>query len=188
MERFSYSCRCALIVELVKRLRSRGSWCGETHLQKAVFILQDLTKSNFGYKFILYKHGPYSFEFNTDLNSMHSAENVEYQFPIGGYGPTIAPTPFGERVLETHVENISQYKGIINFLAEWFAANDVRYLEKIATAYYVTKKNPRDPSIQRAKTINALKPHVDIVSAEEAVRIVDDKRHQAKLELDLSFA
>ena len=78
---------------------------------------------------------------------MHSAEIVEYQFPIGGYGPTIAPTPFGERVLETHVENISQYTGIINFLAEWFSANDVRYLEKIATAYYVTKKNPRDPSL-----------------------------------------
>jgi uncharacterized protein YwgA len=188
MERLSYSCRCALVVELVKRLRARGSWCGETHLQKAVFIIQDLTASNFGYKFIVYKHGPYSFEFNSDLNSMHSAEIVEYQFPRNGYGPTIIPTTLGERVLETHLENISEYNGTINFLANWFANNDVRYLEKIATAYYVTKKNPRDPSSQRAKTVNALKPHVDMLSAEEAVRVVDDKRRQAKLELDVSFA
>jgi hypothetical protein len=54
MERLSYSCRCALVVEVVKRLRSQGSWCGETHLQKAFFILQDLTKSNFGYKFVYF--------------------------------------------------------------------------------------------------------------------------------------
>ena len=35
MERLSYSSRCALVVDLIKRLRERGSWCGETHLQKA---------------------------------------------------------------------------------------------------------------------------------------------------------
>ena len=115
----------------VKRLRSQGSWCGETHLQKAFFILQDLTKSNFGYKFILYKHGPYSFEFNTELTSMRAADIVEYQFPRGGYGPTIASTPFGERVLGANKENITQYYGTITFLAEWFARNDVRYLEKL---------------------------------------------------------
>jgi hypothetical protein len=64
MERLSYSVRCALAVELAKQLRAEGSWCGETHLQKATFIIQDMTKANLGYKFVLYKHGPYSFEFN----------------------------------------------------------------------------------------------------------------------------
>jgi len=51
-------------------------------------------------------------------------------------------------------------------------------LEKIASAYYVTKKNPRDPAVERAKKLNALKPHIDISTAEEAVRIVDEKRKQ----------
>jgi hypothetical protein len=49
MERISYSSRCALIVDLIKRLRERGSWCGETHIQKAMFILQDIARANFGY-------------------------------------------------------------------------------------------------------------------------------------------
>jgi hypothetical protein len=61
--------------------------------------------------------------------------------------------------------------------------SDVRYLEKVATAYYVTKKNPRDPAVERAKKLNSLKPHVDIRAAEEAVRVVDEKRSQAKLRL-----
>jgi hypothetical protein len=183
MERLSYSGRCALIVELAKHLRSEGSWCGETHLQKATFILQDLSKSNFGCKFVLYKHGPYSFEFNSELTSMRAAEILEFQFPREGYGPSIAPTSFGERVLKTNEENIREFTPIVKFIAKWFAANDVKYLEKIATAYYATKKNPRDPEIERAKKLSSLKPHVGIDSAEEAVRVVDEKRSEARIQL-----
>ncbi len=40
MERMSYSLRCALIVDLLKKLRERGSWCGETHIQKALYIFE----------------------------------------------------------------------------------------------------------------------------------------------------
>ena len=68
-------------------------------------------------------------------------------------------------------------------LADWFAASDVRHLEKVATAYYVTAKNPRDPAMERARKVNSLKPHVDMQSAEQAVRIVDEKRKEAKQQL-----
>jgi hypothetical protein len=182
MERLSYSVRCALVVELAMRLRSEGSWCGETHLQKATFIIQDLTRSNLGYKFVLYKHGPYSFEFNAEINSMRAADILEFHFPREGYGPSIAPTTFGERIREANEENVREYVPVVSFIANWFAANDVRHLEKIATAYYVTKKNPRDPAFERAKKLSLLKPHVDIDSAEEAVRVVDEKRQQAKIQ------
>jgi hypothetical protein len=180
MDRLSYSVRCAIVVELATRLRARGSWCGETHLQKATFIIQDLIRLNLGYKFVLYKHGPYSFEFNSEMNSMRAANVFEFQFPREGYGPGIAPTTFGMRVREANEENIREYIPVIKFIADWFAANDVRHLEKIATAYYVTKRNPRDPAFERAKRLSSLKPHVDIDSAEEAVRVVDEKRQQAK--------
>lgn len=183
MERLSYSVRCALVVELAKRLRLEGSWCGETHLQKATFIIQDLIKSNLGYKFVLYKHGPYSFDFNSEINSMRASDILEFQFPREAYGPSIAPTAFGERIREANQENIREFVPMVNFIAKWFAAKDVRHLEKIATAYYVTKKNPRDPAFERAKRLSSLKPHVDMDSAEEAVRVVDEKRQQAKFQL-----
>src|SRR5262245_43954036 len=100
MEQLSYSTRCALIVHLAKKLRAKGSWCGETHLQKALYILQDFSKSNFGYKFIIYKHGPYSFDLNNELAAMRSASVLEFQFPKEGYGPSIAPTRFGEKIMD----------------------------------------------------------------------------------------
>jgi hypothetical protein len=69
-----------------------------------------------------------------------------------GYGPSIVPTKFGERVFSVNEENIRGYSPFVDFLADWFATSDVRYLEKIATAYYVTTKNPRVPAAERAKS------------------------------------
>jgi hypothetical protein len=88
-----------------------------------MFILQDLTKSDFGYKFIIYKHGPYSFELNTELIAMRAADLVEFQFPREGYGPSIAPTSFGERMFRLHEENIQKYFPTLTFLTDWFAAS-----------------------------------------------------------------
>lgn len=183
MERLSYSSRCALVVDLIKRLRERGSWCGETHLQKAMFILQDIAKANFGYKFVIYKHGPYSFDLSNELTEMRAAGILELHFPRDGYGPSIRVTEFGERVYNVNKENIQKYDAINKFLAQWFSGSDVRHLEKIATAYFVTTKNPRDPAMERARKLNSLKPHVDMQSAEQAVRIVDEKRKEAKQQL-----
>src|ERR1700674_1555635 len=141
MSPLSYSSRCALVVELAKSLRIHGSWCGETHLQKAIYILQDLSKSNFGYKYVIYKHGPYSFDLNNELAAMRSSNILEFQFPREGYGPSIVPTQFGERVYRANQENVHDYDRFVEFIADWFAGSDVRHLEKIATAYFVTLKN-----------------------------------------------
>ncbi len=183
MERLSYSSRCALLVDLIKQLHERGSWCGETHVQKAMFILQDIAKANLGYKFVIYKHGPYSFNLSNELTGMRAVGILELNFPRDGYGPSVGVTEFGERVYNVNKENIEKYDAVAKFLAEWFSTNDVRYLERIATAYFVTAKNPRDPAIERARKLNSLKPHVDMQAAEQAVRIVDEKRKEVKQQL-----
>jgi hypothetical protein len=50
-----------LIAVLADSLRKRGSWAGETHIQKAGYLLQELLGVPLNMKFILYKHGPFSF-------------------------------------------------------------------------------------------------------------------------------
>ena len=74
MKNLSYSSRCALIVELVEKLHAQGSWCGETHVQKATYIVQDLAKLNIGYKFVIYKHGPFSFDLSSELSANESCK------------------------------------------------------------------------------------------------------------------
>jgi hypothetical protein len=75
-------------------------------------------------------------KFSTELDRHLNMSDVEVLVAIrAAYEDGNSP-----RVLGANKENITQYYGTITFLAEWFARNDVRYLEKIATAYYVTKK------------------------------------------------
>ncbi len=49
--------RAAVLSELVKRMREHVSPCGETNLQKATDILQELVGVELGYDYLLYKHG-----------------------------------------------------------------------------------------------------------------------------------
>jgi len=51
--------KAALITRLLQNLRSKHSWCGETHIQKAAFFAQELMEVPLGFEFILYKHGPF---------------------------------------------------------------------------------------------------------------------------------
>ena len=46
--------------------------------------------------------------------------------------------------------------------------------------YFITLKNPRLPASERARKINSLKPHVDIIAAEQAIQMVDARRLEAK--------
>jgi len=174
-----------MIVDLLKKMRAQGSWCGETHIQKAMYISQDLAKVNFGYKFVMYKHGPFSFDLKDELSAMRASGIIEFAFTHKGYGPSIRVTTFGERIYTVNRENIENCNLVNDFVATWLASSDVRSLERIATAYYVTKKNPRDPVIERAKKLNSLKPHVDLVAAEEAIKIIEQKREQAKREIPI---
>ena len=52
----------AVLVGLARRLYEQGSWTGETHIQKAAYLLHELRDVPFDFAFILYKHGPFSFE------------------------------------------------------------------------------------------------------------------------------
>src|SRR5260370_15146309 len=145
MERMSYSLRCALIVDLLKKLRERGSWCGETHIQKALYISQDLAKANFGYKFVMYKHGPFSFDLKDELSAMRANGIIEFVFPQQDYGPSIRVTKFGDRVYEMNLENIEDFQRTNTFVANWLAASDVRSPRKSLPLITLRRRIPVIP-------------------------------------------
>ena len=60
----------ALLAELIEKLQENGSWCGETHVQKCAYFLEDLLGVPVGCEFVLYKHGPYSFDLHDALIEM----------------------------------------------------------------------------------------------------------------------
>jgi hypothetical protein len=54
--------RASILLTLNEELRRAGSWAGETHMQKATYFLQELTRIPLEFDFVLYKHGPFSFD------------------------------------------------------------------------------------------------------------------------------
>ena len=64
--------QAAIVTRLTGRLRDQGSWCGETHLQKAMYFLQELMEVPTGFEFILYMHGPFSFDLRAELTSLRA--------------------------------------------------------------------------------------------------------------------
>ena len=173
--------RAAVLISLIKYMKDRGSWCGETHVQKAVYFLVRLFDIPLEFQYIMYKHGPYSFDLSDEMNSMRADGFIALQPQTYPYGPKYELEDGSKILSEKFSKTISKHDRYIEFISSHLGTKGVVELERFATALYVThkSKNPRDVD-QRAKKINVLKPHVSIDDAAEAVREVDRIIGEAK--------
>jgi hypothetical protein len=165
--------RAAVIARLIEQLRERGSWCGETHVQKATLFLQKLGSVPLEFEFIMYKHGPFSFDLRSELTSMRADELLKLE-PQLHYGPRISTTERSAYIQGIYSKTIKKYDQGISFVAEKLGSKGVADLERLATALFVTQRAGDTASVQeRAAKITALKPHVSLDHATAAVKEVD---------------
>lgn len=164
----------AVLVGLARRLQDRGSWSGETHLQKATYLLHDLFEIPFDFKFILYKHGPFSFELRDELGSMRTDRLLEREIQPPPYGPRIIVTERGRELEQQFARTLERYGPALDWVADQLGDRGVIELERLATALWVTREIGEAASVDaRARRLHEIKPHVTIDDAEEAVREID---------------
>jgi uncharacterized protein YwgA len=164
----------AVIVGLARRLYTNGSWTGETHIQKAAYLLHGLTGVPFQFDFILYKHGPFSFELRDELTSMRADRLIDREVQPPPYGPRILPTDRGQELEARFSKTMSRYARQLDWVASELGDRGVMDLERLATALWVTRHLGENASVdERAEELNKHKPHVSISAAAEAVREVD---------------
>ncbi|MGI6492663.1 MAG: hypothetical protein ACOX0T_09700 [Pelotomaculum sp.] len=173
--------RQAVVLSLIEKLHHYGNWCGETHIQKSLYFLQEMLGIPTGFDFILYKHGPFSFDLRDELGVMRANMLIELHSKPYPYGPSHLPGDAAERLKELYPKTAKIYERQIDFIAEKLASLRVAELERLATALYVTLEEGREKTVQaRAIRINKLKPHVRIDEAQRAVEEVDSLMLQAK--------
>ena len=168
--------RAAVITRLAGNLRKAGSWCGETHIQKAFYILQDLLEVPTKFPFVLYKHGPFSFDLSDELTALRGDELLVLEPQSPPYGPRYAPTKMSSRLEKACAETLETYDDELRLVAEVIDGRTVGDLERLATALYVTKRreSEHDGSVEsRAQCLNRLKPHVAVEAAAKAVEEID---------------
>jgi hypothetical protein len=167
--------RDAILLSLLERLKANGSWCGETHVQKATYFLQELLGVPLDFDFILYKHGPFSFDLGDEITAMRVDSFIKIQPQSYPYGPSLLPDARSEQVKRLFSQVADKYESQVRFVGEKLGSRGVAELERIATAFYVTREGKTDGSQSaRAQRINDLKPHVSLDQAQEAVSTVDE--------------
>lgn len=164
----------AVLISLTRRLRERGSWAGETHIQKAAYLVRELLGVPLNFTFILYKHGPFSFELRDELGSMQSDQLIAREAQPPPYGPRLTTTHRGEELENRFPRTMQKYGPRLDWVTERLSNSRVIELERLATAMWVTRQLGEDESVQvRAEAVNELKPHVSVEVAAEAVQKVD---------------
>jgi len=170
MKRFE---RDAVVTALIDELDERGSWCGETHIQKAMFFLQEMTETDLGFEFILYKHGPFSFDLRDELTAMRADLLLELELRKPGYGPSLRPTKNARAMVERYGETVDRARSDIQFVAAHAGDLHVTELERLGTALYVTRrKKPDEPPEIQAEEIVRLKPHISPEQARDALETI----------------
>lgn len=162
--------KVVLLTVLAEKLLEKGSWCGETHLQKATYFLQELLEVPTGFDFILYKHGPFSFDLRDELTAMRADGLIALEPKQPAYGPSLVPTERCKKLQQLFLKTLDGYKNEVEFVAEKLGDKGVVDLERLATALYVTLEQPDKDSIERARRIHELKPHVSVAEGESAIK------------------
>jgi hypothetical protein len=169
--------KASLIVSFIETLCNKGSWCGETHIQKSMYFLQHLTNVPMEFQFILYKHGPFSFDFRDELSALRVDGVLELNIRPP-YGPALLPTQNGKRIRDHFSKTVKKYLKQMEFVAGHLGEKNVVELERMGTALLVTLKTGEQDQQTRANEINRLKPHVPIDAALTAVQEVDKMKKE----------
>ncbi len=161
--------KVVLLTVLAEKLLEKGSWCGETHLQKATYFLQDLLNVPTEFDFIFYKHGPFSFDLRDELTAMWVDGLLELQLRHPNYGPSFVPTERCKKLQNLFPHTLNKYKKELKFVAETLGDKGVIQLEQLATALYVTLEQPDKGLMERAGRVHELKPHVSVEEGKSAI-------------------
>lgn len=163
--------KAALLTRLIAKLRDEGSWCGETHVQKAAYFGKALAGLDMDHEFVLYKHGPFSFDLSGELTTLRGdgLVSLEVRYP---YGPRIAPTDRAEYIQGFYPKTLKQHERGIEFVARKFGDKGVADLERLGTAFFISRSpnmaNASDDEI--AQHVNKLKRHISPMEAVGALR------------------
>jgi uncharacterized protein YwgA len=152
--------RFAMLLLLDREMFRQGSWCGETHLQKGTFFLQEMLKADSQYEFILYKHGPFSFELRDDLSGMQADGLLDLVARHPGYGPSYLPTADAEQFLERFPKTVERFTRPVKFVAEELGGKGVADLEPLATALFIRTRSGMTDVKDRVAELIRLKPHI----------------------------
>lgn len=106
--------RAVILLGLVEELKNNLSWCGETHIQKATYFLQEMRQVPLEFDFILYKHGPFSFDLTDKITAMRAEMRTDNLLKLQPqpypYGPSILPGEASKSLMKRFPKTLQKFR------------------------------------------------------------------------------
>jgi len=167
--------RLGLIARIIQKLNEAGSWTGRTHIQKDIYLAQELLALPSDYPFVLYQRGPYSFDLDSHIRSLRAIGAIDLELMPAPYGPRYCVTQFGRAISQLHPLDADLDQALTS-LAQTLGNKTARDLELLGTAHYVLTEGDA-PDEDRISRLVRLKPHF---SAEQAKAALEEVRNLEK--------
>lgn len=162
--------RAALLTRLIGDLRENGSWCGETHVQKAAYFAKAVAQVDMGHDFVLYMYGPFSFDLRADLTALRADGMTEFEIEYP-YGPRIVTTGQAGYIQGLYPKTVAKYERGLRFAAKKLGRKGVAELERVCTGLFLSRKMGSGAEAEDvADRMTKLKPHITQLEAIDGVR------------------
>jgi hypothetical protein len=173
MERLSNN---VVTLKLLDSLREHGSWGGETHLQKAAYLLKEMYNVPLDNEFVLYKHGPFSFDLRDEMAQLKTARQVQVEPQPAPFGPKLGISQVGQNLLNRLQYRWEPYREQINQVAQWLSDYGVKKLEQLATAWHVISETPQGNRSAWQARLQEIKPHIGEEDAQAAIAEILERK------------
>ena len=166
----------AIILATIEKLSQHGSWTGKTHVQKALSLLRDTKSIDVPFQFVLYKHGPFSFDIVDELEQMQSYDAIRIDPNPEGYGVVLSPGDMAHYVRE-HAPLQSDEIAAIQQTCQFVGDRKMLELERLATASWIRHQEYQTDPENVARRLHELKPHISLADAREADQVIREWRN-----------
>jgi len=160
------------VLEVIERLNAVGSWTGKTHVQKSVFFTVGRDKIPTPFDYVLYKHGPFSFELGDVIEEMVSYSGIVAE-PVQNFGVMLKLGPQSDFIRDNTTiepETLLEIEKVCQFVSN----RKVKELERLATAAWICHNEQISEETEVASRLNSLKPHISETEALSAIGEVKD--------------
>lgn len=155
----------AFLLEAVEQFHANGELPKITHLQKAMFLLRTVNVTEVPFSFILYKHGPFSLDVESELSEMKSYCAICSDLRPG-LSQVLQPGTKAP-LLRQKVQLRDEERAAVAEVCRFLARKPLVEIELLATAAWI-KANEQPGSLDAiADRLQVLKPYV---SRPEAMR------------------
>ena len=156
-------------------LRDADCWTGETHIQKSVFLAQEMLHCTQNYGFYIYHYGPYCRDLTETLQFMRMFREIVTE-PDKKWAPRYQLTDKGRELAKQQVEELDK----VNWVIKTVATMTVAQLEGPTTALFLKIQDPSRTDEQVADELHRVKPHISFYDAMDAIVESERLRQNAR--------